>query len=86
MPEVTRGDDLASLTAIRDRLAAIVPRALPGNIEPPGPWLSDVHFVNVTGMLLSMPETVRQGLLERSSTILRAQALLDLLGMPVSPQ
>lgn len=86
MPEVTRDEDLASLTAMRDRLAAIVPRALPGNIEPPGPWLSDVHFVNVTVMLLNMPENVRQGLLERSSTILRAQALLELLGMPASPQ
>ena len=86
MPEVTRDEDVSSLTALRDRLAAIVPRFLPGNIEPPGPWLSDVHFINVTGMLLNMPETTRQDLLERSSTLIRGQALLDILGMAASPQ
>lgn len=80
MPERLADADMAPLSALRERLFTLLLQALPPNVDPPGPWLSDVEFVNVTAQFLAMPESTRQELLERSGVLLRAQGLLELLG------
>jgi Lon protease-like protein len=72
------GDRLA-LSSLRNRLAAALVTVLPFGVEPPDPSLDDEEFVNLLAQNLPMSEDARQDLLERSSLVARAQALLDSL-------
>ena len=65
------------LSALRNRLAALLLKVLPFGVEPPAPSLEDDEFVNVVAQNLPMSEDDRQDLLERSSVLARARALVD---------
>jgi hypothetical protein len=52
---------------------------LPFGVEPPDASLEDDEFVNVVAQNLPMSEDDRQDLLERSSLLARARALIDRL-------
>jgi ATP-dependent Lon protease len=76
MPEALAAGDLAPLSAVREQLTVLL---LKLGVEPPPPQLSDLEFVHVTAQYLEMPVTERQALLERSSALQRARALVDFL-------
>jgi Lon protease-like protein len=78
-PDVLPDQDLAELSTVRDRLASLLDTVLPLDVEPPDPGLDDVEFVNVTAQNLRMPEADRQLLLERTSVLARARALVQRL-------
>jgi len=69
-------DELAPLSALRERLAGLLVTVLPADVEPPEPSLADAEFVNVVAQALSMPESDRQDLLEQASVLARARALV----------
>jgi hypothetical protein len=52
---------------------------LPLDAGLPDPALDDAEFVNLVAQALKMPESDRQDLLERSSVLSRARALVDRL-------
>ncbi len=80
LPELLKDADLGPLSTVRERLAQLLITVLPLDAEPPDPGLDDAEFVNVTAMNLRMPESFRQELLERTSVLARAQALVERLG------
>jgi Lon protease-like protein len=79
LPELPKDEDLAPLSALRERLALRLLTALPLGAEPPSPDLADAEFVNTVAQYLGMDENARQDLLERNSLLSRAQALIELL-------
>jgi Lon protease-like protein len=79
VPELLRDEDRGALSATRERLAELLYTALPLGVEPPDPGLDDAEFVNVTAQNLRMPEADRQQLLERTSVLARARALVERL-------
>jgi hypothetical protein len=68
------------LSALRNRLASMLVKVLPFGVDPPDASLEDDEYINVVAQNLPMSEDVRQNLLERSSLLARAQALVDSLG------
>ncbi len=64
---------------MRNRLASLLVRILPLDVDPPDASLEDNEFVNVLAQSLPMSEDDRQDLLERSSVLARARALIDRL-------
>ena len=62
-----------------DRLASLLVTVLPFGVDPPDASFEDDEFINVVAQNLPMPEDDRQELLERSSVLARAQALVDRL-------
>jgi hypothetical protein len=79
IPELLKDDERGQLSTLRSKLADLLNRVLPLDVEPPDPKLEDVEFVDITAQALDMPETDRQALLERNSVIARARALVDRL-------
>lgn len=79
IPEQLNDEDLAALSALRNRLAQLLVTVLPLGVDPPDPGLEDARFVNVVAQALGMPEADRQELLERSSVLARARALVERL-------
>jgi Lon protease-like protein len=79
LSDVPRDQDLAPLSAARERIASLLVTALPLGAELPDPALSDVDFVNLVAQWLPMDDVRRQELLERASTLARARALIDML-------
>jgi len=77
--DVLKDNDRAPLSALRERLARLLDAVLPLGVDPPDPDLEDDEFVNITAQALPMPEAVRQELLERTSVLARAQALVERL-------
>jgi hypothetical protein len=67
------------LSTLRERLTQLLYVSLPLGVEPPDPDLDDAEFVNVTALNLGMSEAERQQLLERSSVLARARALVERL-------
>ena len=67
------------LSEVRNRLASVLIKVLPFGVEPPDASLEDDEFVNVLAQNLPMSEDDRQDLLERSSLLARARALIDRL-------
>jgi Lon protease-like protein len=67
------------LRALRSQLISLLVRVLPLGVEPPDASLEDDQFVNVLAQNLPISEDERQDLLERSSILTRAQALIDML-------
>ena len=60
-------------------MISLLVRVLPLGVEPPDASLEDDDFVNVLAQNLPISEDERQNLLERSSILTRAQALIDML-------
>jgi Lon protease-like protein len=79
LPEVLKPEELGPLSTVRERLAQLLVSVLPLDADPPDPGLDDAEFVNVTAMNLRMPEADRQALLERTSVLTRARALVERL-------
>jgi Lon protease-like protein len=79
VPESLKDDERGPLSTLRSKLAELLNKALPLDVEPPDPGLEDVEFVNITAQALPMPEADRQSLLERNSVIARARALVERL-------
>lgn len=79
VPEVLKSEELGQLSTLREQLTQLLYVSLPIGVEPPDPGLDDAVFVNVTAMNLRMPEADRQALLEHSSVLARARALVERL-------
>jgi Lon protease-like protein len=79
IPEVVKEEDRGPLSEARERLAAMLVTVLPLDAGLPDPALDDAEFVNLVAQALKMPESDRQDLLERSSVLSRARALVDRL-------
>ena len=79
IPDALKTDDLAALSALRERLAKLLVLVLPADVDPPDPAMSDADFVNVVAQALAMPEADRQDLLERDSVLTRARLLVERL-------
>jgi len=79
IPELLKDEDRAPLSAVRERLAALLVTVLPAGAELPDPALDDAEFINLLAQALKMPESDRQDLLERPSVLSRARALVDRL-------
>ena len=71
--------DLAALSTLRNRLAQLLVTVLPLGVDPPDPGLGDAQYVNVVAQALGMPEADRQELLEHTSVLARARALVERL-------
>jgi Lon protease-like protein len=79
VPELLQNEERGQLSTLRERLTQLLYVSLPLGVEPPDPDLDDAEFVNVTALNLSMSEAERQQLLERSSVLARARALVERL-------
>ena len=79
VPDMLKDDERGALSSARERLAQLLYMVLPLGVDPPDPGLDDAEFVNVTAQNLQMSEADRQQLLERSSVLARARALVERL-------
>lgn len=79
VPERVAAGDLGALSAVREQLSALLLASLPLGSGLPEPALADIDFINLVAQNLHMDETDRQELLERSTPLSRAQALVDIL-------
>jgi Lon protease-like protein len=79
VPDRLEEQERLALSSVRNRLASLLVRVLPFGVDPPDVSLDDDEFVNVVAQNLPMPEDDRQELLERSSVLARARALIDRL-------
>jgi len=79
IPELLKDEDRAPLSAVRERLAALLVTVLPAGAELPDPALDDAEFVNLVAQALKMAESDRQALLERASVLSRARSLVEQL-------
>jgi hypothetical protein len=76
IPEQLTDEELGPLSTVRERLSQLLYTSLPLDVEPPDPGLDDAEFVNLAAQNLRMPEEARQNLLEHSSVLARARALV----------
>jgi Lon protease-like protein len=79
VPDRVEEPERLTLSSLRNRLASLLIRVLPFGVDPPDVSLTDDEFINVLAQNLPMSEDDRQGLLERSSLLARAQTLIDRL-------
>ena len=77
VPDRLEEQERLSLSALRNRLASVLVKILPFGVDPPDISLEDDEYINVVAQNLPMPEDLRQDLLEQSSVLARARALLD---------
>ena len=77
VPDRLEEQERLPLSALRNRLASMLVKVLPLGVDPPDVSLEDDEYINVVAQNLPMPEDLRQELLERSSVLARARALLD---------
>jgi len=77
VPDRLEEQERLPLSALRNRLASVLVKVLPFGVDPPDLSLEDDEYINVVAQNLPMPEDLRQELLERSSVLARARALLD---------
>ena len=79
VPDQLQEQERLTLSSLRNRLVSLLVRVLPLGADPPDASLEDDEFVNVVAQNLPMSEDDRQDLLERSSILARARALIDRL-------
>jgi Lon protease-like protein len=79
VPDRLEEQERLPLSSLRSRLALLLVRVLPFGVDPPDASLEDDEFVNVVAQNLPMAEDDRQDLLERSSVLDRARALINRL-------
>ena len=77
VPDRLEEQERLTLRSLRNRLISLLLRELPFGVDLPDASLEDDEFVNVVAQNLPMSEDDRQALLERSSVLARAQALID---------
>ena len=76
VPDRIEEQERLALSSIRNRMASLLARVLPFGVDPPDVSLDDDEYVNVVAQNLPMPEDDRQDLLERSSVLARAKAVI----------
>jgi Lon protease-like protein len=81
VPETLSDEDRVTLGKLRNQIEDLLFKILPLDAEPPDPSLDDADLVNIVAQNLEMPEATRQDLLERSNSLERARALVQLLAM-----
>ena len=79
VPDRLDAQERLPLSELRNRLASVLIKVLPFGVEAPDVSLEDDEYINVVAQNLPMDEDDRQDLLERSSVLARARALLDRL-------
>jgi Lon protease-like protein len=79
VPDRLAEQERLPLSELRNRLASVLVKVLPFGVDPPDASLEDDEFINVVAQNLPMSEDDRQDLLERSSVLARARALIDRL-------
>ena len=79
VPDRVEEQERLTLSSLRNRLASLLIKVLPFGVDPPAASLEDDEFINVLAQNLPMSEDHRQDLLERSSVLARARALIDRL-------
>ncbi len=79
VPDRLEEQERLPLSGLRNRLASLLVKVLPFGVDPPDASLEDDEFVNVVAQNLPMSEDDRQDLLERSSVLARARALVERL-------
>ena len=79
VPDRIEEQERLTLSSLRNRLASLLIRVLPFGVDPPDASLEDDEFVNLLAQNLPISEDDRQDLLERSSVLARARALIDRL-------
>ena len=79
VPDRLEEQERLPLSSLRSHLALLLVRVLPFGVDPPDASLEDDEFVNVVAQNLPMAEDDRQDLLERSSVLDRARALINRL-------
>ena len=77
VPDQLEEQERLTLRSLRNRLISLLVRVLPFGVDLPDASLEDDEFVNVVAQNLPMSEDDRQALLERSSVLARARALID---------
>ena len=86
IPEVPDDEDRAALPKQRQQLEALLAAAFgPSGSEPIPPAVPDDVLINALAQYLEIDPMVRQELLERQGVFRRAQALIDLLKVKVTP-
>ena len=79
VPDRLAEQERLPLSALRNRLASLLPTVLPFGVDAPDISLEDEDYINVVAQNLPMSEDDRQDLLERSSLLDRARTLVDRL-------
>ena len=79
VPDRLAEQERLPLSALRNRLASLLPTVLPLGVDAPDMSLEDDEYINLLAQNLPMSEDDRQDLLERSSLLARAQTLVDRL-------
>jgi hypothetical protein len=79
IPETPKDEDLARLSALRERLSNLLVAIIPPGSDLPPAGIPDATFINAVAMYVDVPDAARQQLLERDGLIARAQALIELL-------
>ena len=77
VPDQLEEQERLTLRSLRNRLISLLVKVLPFGADLPDASLEDDEFINVVAQDLPMSEDDRQALLERSSVLARAQALID---------
>jgi Lon protease-like protein len=77
VPDRLEEQERLTLRSLRNRLISLLVKVLPFGVDLPDASLEDDEFINVVAQNLPMSEDDRQALLERSSVLARAQALID---------
>jgi len=80
VPDRVPEQERLPLSALRNSLASLLVKVLPFGVDPPDASLEDDEYINVVAQNLPMSEDDRQDLLEHSSVLARARALIDRLG------
>jgi uncharacterized protein len=79
IPEVLKDEELAPLSALRERLALRLLATVPAGADLPPSDLSDSDYVNTVAQYLDIPDDIRQELLERANALSRAGALIEMI-------
>ena len=80
VPDRLPDQERLPLSVLRNSLASLLVKILPFGVDPPDASLEDDEYINVVAQNLPMSEDDRQDLLEHSSVLARARALIDRLG------
>jgi Lon protease-like protein len=79
VPDAARVEDLATLSALREKLSSLLMVVMPPGARLPPPELPDADYVNTIAQFLAMDIADRQALLEANGPVPRARALIDRL-------
>jgi uncharacterized protein len=79
VPDGPKDEELAALSALREKLSSLLMVVTPPGARLPPPELPDADYVNTIAQYLAMDIVDRQTLLETNGPVPRARALIDRL-------